>query len=51
MQGTKEVGISDSKVNGHSIHPVLNNIQGSGVATVQDHGKVLAIGDLIILFP
>ncbi|KAG7968358.1 hypothetical protein I3843_08G150700 [Carya illinoinensis] len=39
MQGMQKVGSSESKVNGHSIHPVLNNIQGSEVATVQDHAK------------
>ncbi|KAG6701257.1 hypothetical protein I3842_08G156800 [Carya illinoinensis] len=39
MQGMQKVGSSESKVNGHIIHPVLNNIQGSEVATVQDHAK------------
>ena len=49
-QGMQKVVSSGSKVNGHSVHPGPNNIQRSGVSTVQDHTKVLAISALLILW-
>lgn len=42
-EGMEKVGSSESEVNGQSVHPVLNTTQGSGVAAVQGHTKVLAI--------
>ncbi|KAK4595400.1 hypothetical protein RGQ29_013736 [Quercus rubra] len=38
-QGMQKVVSSGSKVNGHSVRPEPNNIQRSGVSTVQDHTK------------
>ncbi|XP_023894070.1 uncharacterized protein LOC112005995 isoform X7 [Quercus suber] len=38
-QGMQKVVSSGSKVNGHSVHPVPNNIQRSGVSAIQGHTK------------
>ena len=48
-QGMQKVVSSGSKVNGHSVHPVPNDIQRLGVSAVQGHTKVLAIRALIII--